>query len=236
MILTIHQPEYLPWLGFFNKLMYSDMYVALDNVQYRHKYFQNRNRIMTTNGDCWVNVPVYRKGNRDLFIQDIKINNETNWREKTWKNIYFSYKKAPYFNKYSEYFENLYSKEWNNLSDLNLDIIKNICSFLNFDIEIKKASNLNIEGVGSKLILDICTSIKPDVYISGKSGIGGRGNEMEDKFFDNNIKVLYQNFNHPNYNTAFRNFVPSMSVIDLLFNYGSDSVDVLKNDGKWFSV
>ena len=166
MILTIHQPEYLPWMGFFNKLSYADVYVALDNVQYRHKYFQNRNKILTSNGECWLNVPVYRKGNRDIFIQDIKINNIINWRDKTWKNIYYSYKKAPYFKQYSDYFENVYSTEWENLVDLNLDIIENICKFLNFKVDIVKASDLNIDGIGPELILDVCKLFKPDVYIA----------------------------------------------------------------------
>ena len=76
MILTIHQPEYLPWMGFFTKLLYADVYVALDTVQYRHKHFQNRNRIMTANGERWLTVPVHKRG----LIQDIEIDNSKNWK------------------------------------------------------------------------------------------------------------------------------------------------------------
>jgi len=190
---------------------------------------------MTANGECWLNVPVCRKGKRHSLIQDVEVNNELKWREKTWKNIYFSYKKSAYFKKYSEYFEDLYSKRWDNLSDLNLDIIRNMCEFFNFDTKVKKASDLNIDGIGSKLILDICSSFNPNTYISGKSGIGGQGKEREGEFHSNDIKVLYQDFKHPSYDTLSRDFVPSMSAIDLLFNYGPSSIDILKSDGGWFN-
>ena len=236
MILKIHQPEYLPWMGFFNKLSYADVYVALDNVQYRHKYFQNRNKILTSNGECWLNVPVYRKGNRDIFIQDIKINNIINWRDKTWKNIYYSYKKAPYFKQYSDYFENVYSTEWENLVDINLDLIENICKFLNFKVDIVKASDLNIDGIGPELILDVCKLFKPDVYISGQSGIGGRGEDIDGNFEKEDIKVIYQNFKHPEYTTICKEFVPFMSIIDLLFNHGDDTINILKGDGGWYNA
>ena len=234
MILTIHQPEYLPWMGLLNKLMYADIYIALDNVQYRHKYYQNRNRVPTKNGECWLNVPVYRKGEKDTLIKDMKINNNINWKSKTWKTIYFSYKNSPYFKDYSDYFEDLYSKDWTSLTNLNLDIIEHLCSFLNFEVKIFRASDLHVEGVGPKLILDICKAATADVYISGQSGIGGQGEDLGGDFLKENIKVLYQNFKHPEYATSLKKFVPCMSIIDLLFNHGPNSVDILKDDGGWY--
>ena len=233
MILTIHQPEYLPWMGFFNKIMYSDVYVALDNVQYRHKYFQNRNRISTNNGECWLNVPVYRRGSRDLFIQDVKINNNLKWRGKTWKTIFLNYKNSPYFDQYSDYFESLYLRDWDNLVELNMDVIKSVCKFLGLRTKIVRSSDLGIDGLGVNLILDICKKFNPDIYISGESGIAGRG-KCDDEFAKTGIKVLYQNFKHPKYSTVYP-FVPNMSILDLLFNCGSDSVDILKNDGGWYN-
>jgi len=234
MIMTIHQPEYIPWMGFFNKLSYAKKYIALDNVQYRHKYFQNRNRIVTQNGECWLNVPVLRKGKRYSQIKDIEINNLVKWKEKSWKTLYFSYKKTPYFKKYAEYFEKIYSEEWTNLVDLNLNIIENICNFLDFDIEIERASKLNLNSCGPELIFDICKNYNPDVYISGQSGIAGKGKDTSGFFEKENIKVLYQNYKQSKYDTLFKDFIPNMSIIDLLFNHGKDSIKILKDDGGWF--
>ena len=86
MKVTIHQPEHMPWLGFFHKISMADVYVALDNVQYQHKYFQNRNKIRDVSGEIWLNVPVLRKGKRSQLIKDVEINTgEERWQEKNWK-------------------------------------------------------------------------------------------------------------------------------------------------------
>ena len=231
LILTIHQPEYMPWLGFFAKLAAAETYVVLDNVQYRHKYFQNRNKIRGANNDTWINVPVLRKGERNTLIKDIKINNALNWKRKNWMNIKSNYSKAPYFENYSSYFENLFLSDWELLVDLNLNIIKACLEFLNINTKIYRASELGIENTGEQLILDICNFYKPDVYISGKSGIAGQGHKYESEFLKNNIKVLYQKFNHPKYKQAHnREFSSNMSVIDLLFNHGPDSLDIIKQE------
>lgn len=229
MKLTIHQPEYMPWLGFFHKINMADVYIALDNVQYRHKYFQNRNKIRDVSGETWLNVPVSRKDRRLKLIKDVEIDNtDIKWQKNNWKRIYFGYKKAQYFNKYAGYFEGLCSTEWKLLVDLNLDIIKNCMKFLGITTKIIRASELGVEGNGEQLILDICKALKPDVYISGMSGIAGRGKEFEEKFLEEGIKVIYQEFHHPAYKQLYEPFIPNMSSIDLLFNYGGDSLSIIK--------
>tara|TARA_R110000824_G_scaffold393865_1_gene593271 strand:- start:285 stop:992 length:708 start_codon:yes stop_codon:yes gene_type:complete len=234
MILTIHQPEYLPWLGYFNKLMHADVYVALDNVQYRHKYFQNRNRIPTSNGECWLTVPIHKKGSRNLCIKDIKISNNTTWSRKTWKTLCLTYRKAPYFNQYFDFFEEVYTKEWSSLSNLNLFVIENMCEFLDIKIKIIRASSFVANGSGPSLILDICKELKPEIYISGKSGIAGRGPE-DTGFATEGIQVLYQDFAHSQYTQLVSPFISNMSAVDLLFNEGPNSINILKNDGGWYN-
>jgi len=199
MKLTIHQPEHMPWLGFFHKISLADVYVALDNVQYRHKYFQNRNKIRDVSGEVWLNLPVLKKDLRTL-IKDVRIdNNSSRWREKNWKRIYYSYKNAPHFKEYESYFENLYQGQWDRLSDFNLDVIKNCMKFLGIETNIILSSELGIEGEGEQLILDICKEFKPEVYISGPTGIAGRGKEYEKHFIDEGVPVIYHDFTHPVY-------------------------------------
>ena len=221
-VLTIHQPEFMPWLGFIDKASMADTIVLLDNVQYRHKYFQNRNKIKGNNGEMWLNVPIIRKGKtRDIgLIKDIKINNNENWRKKIIRSIEFNYKKSNNFEKYFPLIEDIFNKEWELLSELNIYIIQKIFNKLNINTKIIRASELNIEGTGEKLILDICKEFNPEYYISGPTGIAGRGKGYEYNFFKEGIKVKYHGFIHPVYKQLHGSFLPHMSIIDKMFNNG----------------
>lgn len=231
-VVSIHQPEHMPWLGFFDKVSQAELFVLLDNVQYRHKYFQNRNRIRASNGETWLNVPVLTKGRREQLISEVEIDNrEVRWRDKCWVSISLNYQKAPFFERYRDSFKNLYQKEWYLLSDLNEYIIRYIVRELNLNVKLLKASELPVSGSGERLLLDICQELGAKTYISGISGIAGRGRELESEFSKEGIEVVYQEFYHPIYQQVYEPFIPCMSIIDLLFNYGDKSLDVLKGIG-----
>lgn len=232
MKVTIHQPEHMPWLGFFDKVRQAEVFVFLDMVQYRHKYFQNRNRIRSSNGVVWLNVPVLTEGRREQLINEVEIDTrQYRWREKCWKSIVLNYHNAPFFNRYHEFFKNLYEKEWYLLYDLNEFIISYIIRKLNLNVKLIKASELPVSGSGERLILEICKEVGAKTYISGVSGIAGRGREFESEFSKEGIAVIYQEFYHPIYRQMYKPFIPCMSIIDLLFNYGDKSLDVLKGVG-----
>ena len=223
MILTIHQPEFMPWLGFLDKASLADTIVLLDNVQYRHKYFQNRNKIKDINGkDIWLNIPIIRNGKtRDIgLIKDIKIDNNQNWDKKLLKTIEFNYRKSPNFSKYFPLLEKIFSNKWDLLVDLNICIIKEAFNILNINTNIIRSSELNINGSGEKLILDICKHFSPNQYISGPTGIAGRGKEYEPYFTKEGIEVLYHEFEHPVYEQVNGPFISHMAFIDKLFNNG----------------
>lgn len=226
MKVTIHQPEHMPWLGFFHKVAQADLFVILDSVQYRKNYFQNRNKIRTVTGWTWLTVPVKR--NINSLIKDVGIDNTQNWRKKCWHSIYYSYKKAPYFNKYSFFFENIYQKDWINLNALNMPIIKLILKLLSLKPEILKSSEMNITGGGSKLILNMCKNVGTDTYISG---ISGKDYLNLRDFKKAGIEVVFQEFHHPIYRQLYEPFIPCMSIIDLLFNYGEESLNVINGIG-----
>ena len=119
MILTAHQPVYLPWLGLFHKIALSDLFVWFDDVQYQTKDWNNRNKIKTANGPIWLTVPVLSKNHFDTKVGKIKINNNLPWAKKHLKSIKFAYSKSKYFNNYFDFFVETYNKDWEFLSNLN---------------------------------------------------------------------------------------------------------------------
>jgi hypothetical protein len=119
MRLSINQPAYLPWLGYFNRIAISDMHVVLDQVQFEKNSAVNRNKIRTANGWNWLTVPVRTKGKfGELAINSVEIDNTSNWADKHWKAICHSYGKSPYFGRYAPYLEQLYQRPWTRLVDL----------------------------------------------------------------------------------------------------------------------
>jgi len=229
MIVGIHQPEHLPWLGFWNKLYKSDLFVLLDNTQFRKNYFQNRNRIRTANGWTWITVPVFTKGKSTQQIKEVEINNVTDitWQKKHWKTIEQNYIRAPYFNEYKDIFSKFYLKKWTKLADLNIKFIYTIKEILGIKTEIVLGSSLDVKGERSDLLLDICKKVGATTYLSGRFG---KDYLEESKFRIENIKVVYQEFNHPVYNQVFKPFIPEMSIIDLIFNEGDKSVIILQGE------
>src|SRR5512138_3064110 len=130
MIVAGHQPNYLPWLGFFDKIRRSDVFIIEDNVQFERQGFTNRNRVLTADGVRWLSVPI-EHANKPLLIKDIKIANkgEPRWGQKHWFTIKHGYCKAPYWSRYADFFEDTYQQEWNRLIDLNMHIIRGIMRF-----------------------------------------------------------------------------------------------------------
>lgn len=224
MILTAHQPVYLPWLGLFHKIAISDAFCYFDDVQYQVKDWNNRNKMKMVGGEAWLTVPVLTKGYRENKIKEIEINNSVDWRKKHWKTIYLNYKKTPFFDKYAPFFEELYKKDWKYLSDLNEYMLKWFLDQLGIKVNYFKASELNFIGSKSELVLDMCKKLKADVYVFGMLG---KDYAEENLFLKNGVKIYFQDYHHPIYPQTFGEFLPYMSIIDLLFNEGDKSLEVL---------
>lgn len=216
-IVAIHQPNYLPYYGYFDKIRNSDVFVFLDNVQFEKNSYTNRNRIKTPQRWCWLTVPVV-KAPLDTQIKDMEIDPHPDWQEDHWKSFVFNYGSAPFFYK-SRALEIIYKNfKWEKLFLLNETLIVTLCALFGLDAEFVNASQLNVEGSGTDLLLNICKKLKADVYLSGKSG---RNYLEHGKFRRNGIEVSFQHFEHPVYRQQFGNeFLPNMSVIDMLFNVG----------------
>ena len=224
MILTAHQPVYLPWLGLFHKIVLAETFVYFDQVQYLPKDWMNRNKIRTKNGSIWLTVPVLRKGYRDLKTSEIEINNSINWQKKHLRSISLNYKKSPYFENYIPFFEDVYSRKWKFLGDLNEYMLKWFLDELGIKVNFLNANDFKFQGKKSSLVLNMCKELDASTYIFGT--LGKDYTDVEE-FEKNNIRLIFQDYNHPKYSQLYREFVSHLSVIDLLFNHGPKSLEII---------
>ena len=225
-IVAIHQPEYLPWLGFFKKMMSSELFVFLDDAQFRKKGWQNRNRIRTKNGTALLSIPVHAHSYPN--INEITIDNNKNWSKRHKKSILYNYAGAPYFEEFKDFIELLFEKKFEYLTDLNTEIIKFIMNELEIKPRIVFSSELKISKKGSDRVLDICKTVGADSYITVT--VWAQSKLRTEEFKKSNIHVEFQKFRHPIYRQFYGKFIPEMSIIDLLFNEGKDGAkEILQN-------
>ncbi len=221
MIVAGHQPNYLPWLGFFDKLRRADIFIIEDNLQFERQGFTNRNRILTADGVRWLSVPI-EHANKSMLINEVKIANkgEPNWGRKHWLTIKHGYCKAPFWNDFADFFEGTYEREWDLLIDLNMHLIKGIMGFLAIDKPLVFSSALGVEGKKTELIVAQCKKVGADVQLAGD----GCKNYIEQALFEREgIKLVFQDFRQPIYAQLNGGFTSNLSVIDYLFCNGSKS-------------
>ena len=226
MIVAIHQPEYLPWLGFFKKMMNVELFVFLDDVQFRKKGWQNRNRIRINDGTTLLSIPVHTHSYPK--INEVTIDNEKNWSIRHKKSILYNYARAPYFDEIKDFVESIFEKKFQYLVDLNTEIIKFIMNELEIKSKIVFSSELEISKKGSGRVLDICKAVGADHYITGT--FWAESNLRVEEFKKSNIDIEFQKFQHPIYKQIHGEFIPEMSIIDLLFNEGrKEAKKILQN-------
>lgn len=214
MIVTIHQPNFFPYYGYFNKIKNSDIFVFLDNVTFSKNGFINRNTIKTEKGAVWITVPVVNKNIINTEIKDVMISGD-DWKTTHKQLINKNYKGSKNIEFFSSFLNDIYTRSWDNLSKLNIYIIKNICNYINIDTEFVLASELKLKGKRTELLADICEELGADTYLSGVSG----KNYLDEKIFlDKDIKIIYQKFKHPEYKQLHGDFIPNLSILDMLFN------------------
>jgi len=227
MIVSINQPAYLPWLGYFHRIMRSDLHIVLDHVQFEKNSVTNRNKVRTSQGWCWLTVPLLTKGKfGDLHINNLQIDNVSSWSLKHEKTLRMNYSKAPHFVEYQKYFQGIYEQEWKYL----MPLLNETNSYLLEAFEIKTplllSSTMKVEGEKDELILNLCQAVGATTYLSGPFG---RNYLRESLFKEAGIKVVYHDYQHPVYKQAQPGFEPFMSAVDLLFNYGTQSCQILED-------
>ena len=227
MIVAVHQPQYLPWLGYFDKIDRADVFVLLDTVQYKKNEWQNRNRIKAADGPQWLTVPVtYRFPQR---IAEVAVNNRERWQHKQRQGIVSNYRKAPFWDDLSPFIEEVLSPTWELLAPLNIFGVKELAAILGIETPLYVASELGEfpEDPDERLIA-ITKHFGADTYLAGS---GGRDYMNLDRYAQSGIEVLFQEYHHPVYAQLFGAFEPYLSVVDLLFNHGKESLSILRGEG-----
>ena len=227
-LLSAHQPVYLPWLGFFHKIIVSDLFVVFDDVPYSKKMWYNRNYINGANNKILLSVPVKFKTSDETKHKDILIDNTKNWQKHHWKSIYISYSNYPCFSKYENELKEVYSKKWTKLIDLNLYLMFKILGWLKVEKKIVRASDYHLKKSKSELIIEMCKKLKFENYLFGELG----KNYCDFKSFkESKIKPYFQKYNHPRYKVLKnKTFYKNLCILDLLFFYGERSVDIILKD------
>jgi hypothetical protein len=225
MIVSINQPAYLPWLGYFHRIAVSDLHIVLDHVQFEKNSFTNRNKIRTSDGWCWLTVPVKTSGRfGDLAIDQVEISTERRWAEKHWNSIRLNYSKASYFREHADFFEAIFSHSWERLNPLLREVTTYLLNGFGIHTKIMLSSEIGVLGRKSELVLELCRKVGATSYLSGSLG---RDYLDESAFQQAGIAVAYQDYHHPTYKQAYPNFEPYMGAIDLLLNCGPGSLEVL---------
>jgi len=223
MIVSIRQPGYLPNIGLFQKLMASDTFVFFDDAQYAIRAWDNRNKIRNKDYSMWLSVPVIKPFKK--LLKEVEIDGDA-WKSKHKMAIKSSYQETPFFKKYWNDIELIFSKRWNKLIDLNITLIEHFMEILDIHTKTIKSSELDVPGTSSQKLFNICQKLKATTYLSGKMG---KEYLDEDYFSNAKIDVIYDNFPHPTYSQIYDVFIPNMSILDLLFNKGDESKSIVLN-------
>ena len=221
MIIAIHQPNYLPYLGFFDKMTKSDIFVIYDNAQFEKGDFQHRNRIRIYHGWKWLTVPVEKK---HIPITEIRIKNEVaTWKGVKWSDAHFkdirdNYKDTPFYSVYEEGLRRIYARRYDKLVDLNMELITFLIKAFDINVELIYSSDFGFTSKSTERLVEIVAALDGDVYLSGPKG----KDYLDVALFEKKgIRVEFQEFRHPVYKQRYEGFVPNMAAIDALFNVGT---------------
>lgn len=228
--IAVLQPSYLPWLGYFDQIARTDAFILYDDVQFDKNGWRNRNRIRVPNKDgwMWLTVPVNLSGNFGVRVKDVSIVNDQPWARKHLGSLKQYYAKARYFKEYFPFFEEIYSRSWTSLCDLNIEILMGLCSLIGLEARFYRSSELGIEGERAERLARICEYFGAKEYLTGDAAADYLA--TTDVFQKRGIQVIYQRYPHPIYPQCFEPFVPYLSIVDLLMNVGPASLKVLDSE------
>lgn len=228
MRIAIHQPNYLPWIGYFFKILESDVFIFLDDVQFSKNSYQNRVKIKTPQGPKWLTQSVQRPNGLSTLTNEV-VFSESCWFIKHKKTLQANYGKAKYFDEVmSEVFSKL-SIDNPNQSGINIELIKAILNYLGIQKALHLSSEFKVGSESNKRLIELVKKAGGTTYVHGKGGLNYQENELFEK---ENIAIEMTKFRHPTYDQEWGDFEVGLSIIDLLMNSGRDSINVLSGSGK----
>jgi hypothetical protein len=223
MRVTIHQPQFLPWLGYLDKIDQTDRFIVLDNVQFKKNEWQNRNRIRTAQGWQWLTVPVLHDFGQ--LLRDVRINPTAHWKDQHLRALEMHYAKAPFRDRYLGDLTMLYREPWERLSDLNVAVVRWLLGAFGIQTPISLASEYASREDATERLIDLCRAVGATRYLAG----AGAEDYMNKQQFEASGLILeVQAFRHPVYRQCYEPFTPGMAAVDLLFTCGPQALQVLR--------
>ncbi len=223
-IASIHQPNYLPWLGYFYKIFQSDVFVFLDDVQFASEGMQHYHYIKTPQGRMRLKIPV--NGSTRMNINEVCIRNELKWKKQHLRTIELNYKKAPFFDEIFSDYKGWLETGIDTISELSIHIIKDICSKFNIVTSFRASSGFNLNSRKTEKVIDICKCVGATVYYSGT---GAKAYQLEDHFSAEGIELRYSSFTPFAYKQLWGDFDSNVSILDYLMHCGYDWDRVVEN-------
>jgi hypothetical protein len=226
MIVAIHQPHFLPWLGYLERMKRADLFIVLDHVQFERGNYQNRTQYLMEGEKRWLTVPVEQNSYRETIlekrIKNTNVGQMRWWGPNHFQTLRHAYRRAPYFERYSPWLQEIFERRWDRLAELNEALLEFLRDAFDISTPLVKSSQLQIEGARSELVFNLCRAVGADTFLAGD---GGSRTYLDRAAFEaGGIDVQFQNFRHPRYPQAgMQSFVPGLSAIDLLFNVGIQS-------------
>lgn len=215
MIVSIHQPNYIPWLGLIDQIYHCDKYVFLDDVMYSNTGDHNRNKIKGSSGIVRLSVPVEQ--HMGDIICNVRTRDELKWKEKHLKTLEMSYKRAPHFQEVFAEYSDLLCRSYPNLAEMNESIIMWMTTRFGIEREFIKSSDLHISTVKEERVLDICEKLNADTYLSGN---GARAYQDINDFTNRGLQLRYQSYQPIVYPQLWGDFIPNLSALDYIMNCG----------------
>ena len=232
MKVAIHQPQYLPWLGYLAKWAAADQFVFLDTVQYEKNGWQNRNRIKTASGARWLTVPVHAR--LGTPIDAVGVDAAQPWRARHLLAIENAYARAPHLARHHAALRRLYATEWPRLAPLAVATAEWLARTMGIATPARLASALGVAATGpidpTGRLIALCRAVGADTYLAGRDGAKYMDREA---FARAGITVLYQDYKHPEYAQLHGEFAPNLSGLDLLLTHGDDALAILRSGDSW---
>ncbi len=224
MLVSIHQPCFLPWLGYLQRMARADVFVLLDHVQFERANYQNRTRIRLPGEEAgrWLTVPVIQRSQKERIVDkeiDNRIEGPRHWAQVAVATIRHAYREAPYLRAYLPALKDLFGARWTKLALLDEALLGFLRQAFSIRTPLVRSSQLDVRGAKSELVLSICRALGADAFLGG---LGGSRNYIDEHAFAAaGVRVIWQQFRHPVYAQCGAGpFVPGLSSLDLLLNCG----------------
>lgn len=220
-LVAIHQPNFLPWLGYFDKIAQADVFVILDSVQFAKTggTWSNRVQILVGGQAAWLTMPIVRSYHGVRTYREMEISDDAAWRSKLLKTIQFNYAAAPHFAAVFPTIQSVLTNPTRNLAEFNESALRVLCKGMELDSrKFIHSSALAVTGMSTNLLVAIVQAVGGTAYLVGGQAAAYQENE---KFTRAGIDLVYQNFHHPHYTQVNSStFVAGLSIVDALMNLG----------------